>query len=95
MKIITEQREIVGILVTQGQRFDLLELSPNKRADAPFWMQNDVYEFLVVNGQGFVQTIIVGKGGFYILRNLDISSKRVNIVVADEEVEKENKPVLI
>lgn len=88
MQYITEKKEIQGLLLTQGQEYPLLSLSPNVRASLPYGLKDHCVEFLIVQ-DGVARPLIVSRSGFAILPLL----LPVEVVVQFMLEEKEDEPV--
>ena len=64
--IITEKKEIVGMLLTQGQEYEMLEINPRAGRDLSFLLRESSFEFYVVV-YNFAQYIVVSRGSFAII----------------------------
>lgn len=82
--IITEKKNIVGMLLTQGQEYEMLDLYPRVGRDLPFLLRENSFEFYVVV-EGFAQYIIVSRGSFAIIPFLETVERQVKFVVESEE----------
>jgi len=86
--IITEKKDVVGTLLTQGEEYDMLELYPRNGRDVPFLLRESSFEFYVVV-EGFAQYIIVSRGSFAIIPLLEPVEWSVKFFVEGEEEESE------
>ncbi len=82
--IIKEKKEIVGMLLTQGQEYRMLEINPRVGRDLPFLLRESSFEFYVVV-YGFAQYIVVARGSFAIIPYLIPEIKDVGFIVEGEE----------
>ena len=86
--IIKEKKEIVGMLLTQGQEYRMLELYPRVGRDLSFLLRESTFQFYVVV-EGFAQYIIVSRGNFTIIPLLEPEEQDVQFVVEREEESEE------
>ena len=63
--LITEMRNVVGILYTQNQSFELLDLKPQKPVQVE--LREYMFAFLVRDENGYAHTLYVSKGNFAIM----------------------------
>lgn len=89
MQYITEKKEIQGFLLTQGQEYPLLSLSPNVRASLPYGLKDHCLEFLIVD-QSIARPLIVSRSGFAILPMLLPVEVDVQFIMEEKEDEPEN-----
>ena len=82
--IIKEKKEIVGILLVQGQEFELLELNPRAGRDLSFLLREHTFEFYVTV-YGIAQFIVVSRGSFAIIPYSIPEVKDVGFIVEGEE----------
>ena len=86
--IITEKKEIVGRLLTQGQVFEMLDLYQRIGRDLPFLLRENSFQFYVVV-YGFAQYIVVARGSFAIIPYSSPEVQAVRFIVeGDEKVEE-------
>jgi len=83
MSIHKEEREVVGMLYSQGQEFELLELNPSIPRELSLIMREHTFRFFVV-GDDFAQYIIVGRENFVIVPYLMPKTRNVNFLILDE-----------
>ena len=82
--IITEKKNVVGWLLTQGQEYPLLDLYPRVGRDLPFLLREHSFQFYVVV-EGLAQYIVVARGSFSIIPYLIPEIKDVGFIVEGEE----------
>lgn len=87
MRVMAQRKEIVGTLYAQGQKFDLLDLHPTKHNDWPWLIREHGFEFYVVV-DGFAQYIMVSRGSFLIIPDLEPSHMDVKFLVENIKVEE-------
>ena len=92
--IITEKKNVVGWLLTQGQEYPLLDLYPRVGRDLPFLLREHSFQFYVVV-EGFAQYIVVSRGSFAIIPLLEPDEQEVRFVVEGEEEQSESYAVEI
>lgn len=71
MKIITQTEQIDAKLLAQGQSWKLLNLLPDKRVNINGVLNDYVFQFRVVNAEGFAQPILVSRSSFAIVPLLE------------------------
>ena len=84
--IITEKKEIVGMLLTQGQEYEMLEINPRAGRDLSFLLRESSFEFYVVV-YNFAQYIVVSRGSFAIIPYSSPEVKEIGFIVEREESE--------
>ena len=84
--IITEKKDVVGQLLTQGQVFEMLDINPTRARSLSFLLRESCFEFYVVV-YGFAQYIIVSRGSFAIIPYSIPEVKDVGFIVEGEESE--------
>lgn len=94
MTIMTEDKQIVGQLLVQGQAFDLLDLFPRKHPELPWLLKEHTFEFLCVV-RGFANPIIVGRNSFAIIPFLEPKTKSVQFYVEQDEETKIEMPITV
>ena len=84
MNIQEEKKEIVGLLLVQGQEFEMLDLYPQKHTDLPFWLKEHCFQFYVVV-EGVATYIIVAREGFAIIPIFPPVTTTVKFFVEEDE----------
>ena len=88
--IITEKKEVVGQLLTQGQVFEMLEINPRAGRDLSFLLREHSFEFYVTLF-GIAQYIVVSRGSFAIIPYSVPEVKEVGFIVEGDVEEEQEK----
>lgn len=83
-KIHEEKKTVVGVLYTQGQEYDMLDLLPSHSRNLPWLYREHAFEFYVVV-EGFAQYVIVSHGNFLVVPLLSGVQRTVSFLIDEEE----------